>query len=130
MPSDESGEFTYLANGGRNTVDYIVGSPTVWQTTTHFEVIINDTRYCTVGVDFDHKPLRLQLSIDCSFVEPQHTVETKKFLPRFKYDKSKFEEYEFALAANLGNLWIVDLIVHLGGYGLADLLQQCVGVAT
>jgi hypothetical protein len=25
-----SGEFTCLANGGRNTLDYIVGSPVVW----------------------------------------------------------------------------------------------------
>jgi hypothetical protein len=50
------------------------------------------------------------LSIDCSFVEPQHTIETKKFLLRFKYDKSKVEEYQLALRANLGNLWVVDSI--------------------
>ncbi len=42
-----------------------------------------------LGGDSDHKPLRLRLSIDYSFVEPQHTIETKKFLPRLKYDKSK-----------------------------------------
>jgi hypothetical protein len=28
---DKSGEFTCLANGGRNIVDYIVDSPVVWQ---------------------------------------------------------------------------------------------------
>jgi hypothetical protein len=76
-PGDESGEFTCLANGGRNTIDYIVGSPAIWQTTTHFEVIIDDTRYCAMGGDFDHMPLRLRLNIDCTFVEPQHTIVTK-----------------------------------------------------
>jgi hypothetical protein len=40
-----------------------------------------------MGGDFDHMLLRLQLSIDYSFVEPQHMIVTKKFLPRFKYDK-------------------------------------------
>jgi hypothetical protein len=30
MPGDKSGEFTCLANGGHNTFDYIVGSPTIW----------------------------------------------------------------------------------------------------
>ncbi len=75
------GEFTCLANGGRSTVDYIVGSLAIWQDATHFEVIIDDTRYCTMGGDSDHKPLRLRLSIDCTFVEPQHIVVTKKFLP-------------------------------------------------
>ncbi len=29
-PSDQSREFTCLANGGRSTVDYIVGSLVVW----------------------------------------------------------------------------------------------------
>jgi hypothetical protein len=29
-----------------------------------------------MGGDFDHRPLRLQLSINYSFVEPQHTVVT------------------------------------------------------
>jgi hypothetical protein len=48
-PGDESREFTCLANGGRNIIDYIVGSPTVWQVATHFEVIIDDTHYCSVG---------------------------------------------------------------------------------
>jgi hypothetical protein len=43
-------------------------------------------------------------------------------LPRFKYDKSKVEEYQFALIMNLGNLWVVDSIGHLGAHGLADLL--------
>jgi hypothetical protein len=90
---DELREFTCLANGGRNTIDYIVGSFTIWQAATHFEVIIDDTYYCTMGGDFDHKLLRLQLNIDCNFVKPQHTIETKKFFPRFKYDKSKVEEY-------------------------------------
>ncbi len=90
---DELGEFTCLENGGRSIVDYIVGSLAVWQAITHLEVIINDTRYCAMGGDFDHRPLRLRLSIDCSFVEPQHMVVIKKFLPKFKYDKSKAEEY-------------------------------------
>jgi hypothetical protein len=67
-----------LANGGCSIVDYIVGSPAIWQAATHLEVIINDTRYYAMGGDFDHKPLRLRLSINCTFVEPQHTVVTKK----------------------------------------------------
>jgi hypothetical protein len=49
-------------------------------------------------------------------------VITKKFLPRFKYDKSKVEKYQLALIANLENLWVVDLIGHLGADELADLL--------
>jgi hypothetical protein len=92
-PSDKLREFTCLANGGRNTVDYIVGSPTIWQAATHLEVIIDDTRYCAMGGDSDHMPLCLQLNINCTFVEPQHTTITKKFLPKFKYDKSKVEQY-------------------------------------
>jgi hypothetical protein len=68
------------------------------------------------------------LTIDYNFVEPQHTIVTKRFLPRFKYDKSKVEEYQLALIANLGNLWVVNSIGHLRADGLADLLQQCVGV--
>jgi hypothetical protein len=68
-----------LANGGRNIVDYIVGSPVVWQAATHFEVIIDDTRYYMVGGDSDHRLLCLRLSINCSFVEPQHMVETNFF---------------------------------------------------
>jgi hypothetical protein len=79
-----------LVNGGRSTVDYIVGSLAVWQIATHLEVIIDDTCYRAMGGDSDHRPLRLRLNIDCSFVELQHTVVTKKnFLPRFNYDKSK-----------------------------------------
>ncbi len=93
MPGDESGEFTCLANGGHNIVDHIVGSLVVWQVVTHFKVIIDDTRYCTVGGNSNHKSLRLRLSINCSFVELQHMVEIKKFLPRFKYNKSKAEKY-------------------------------------
>ncbi len=31
---------------------------------------------------------------------------------------------------SLGNLWVVDSIRHLGADELANLLQQCVGVAT
>jgi len=46
-----------------------------------------------MGGDFDHMPLRLRLSIDYNLVEPQHMVVTKKFLPKFKSDKSKVEEY-------------------------------------
>jgi hypothetical protein len=129
-PGDELGEFTCLANGGRNIVDYIVGSPTIWQAATHLEVIIDDTRYCAMGGNFDHKSLRLQLTINYNFVEPQHTVVMKNFLPRFKYDKSKVEEYQLALTTSLGNLWVVDSIGHLGVDMLADLLQQCMGVAT
>ncbi len=92
--SDEPGEFTCLVNGGRSTIDYIVGSLAVWQVATHLEVIIDDTCYCAMGGDSDHRPLRLRLNINCSFVELQHTVVTKKnFLPRFNYDKSKVKEY-------------------------------------
>jgi hypothetical protein len=72
-PGDELKEFTCLANGGCNTIDY--------------------ARYCAMGGDSDHMLLCLRLSIDCDFVEPQHMVVTKKFLPKFKYDKSKVEEY-------------------------------------
>jgi hypothetical protein len=78
MPSDESGEFIYLANVGHNNVNYIVGSLVVWQVVTYFEVTIDDTRYCTIGGGFNHRLLCLRLNIDCSFVEPQPTVETKK----------------------------------------------------
>jgi hypothetical protein len=116
-----------LANAGRSTIDYIVGSPTVWQDATHLKVIINDTCYCAMGGDSDHMPLHLWLSIDCNFVEPQQTVVTKQLLLRFKYDKSKVEEYQLALTVSFGNLWVVDSIRHLGADGLADLLQQCVG---
>jgi hypothetical protein len=80
---DESGEFICLANGGHNNVDYIIGSLVVWQVATHFEVIIDDTRYYTIGGDSDHRLLCLLSNINCNFVEPQHTIETKKFLPRF-----------------------------------------------
>jgi len=55
--------------------------------------MIDDTRYRAMGGDSNHKPLRLRLSVDYSFVEPQHTVVTKKKLLGFKYDKSKAEEY-------------------------------------
>ncbi len=112
-----------MTNGGRNTIDYIVGSPTIWQAATYLEVIIDDTCYRAMGGDSDHRPLHLQLNIDCSFVEPQHTVVTKKFfLPRFNYDKSKVEEYHLALTASLGNLWVANSIGHLGVDELADLL--------
>jgi hypothetical protein len=57
-------------------------------------------------------------------------VVTKKFLPRFNYDKSKVEEYQLALTTSLGNLWVVNSIGHLGADELVDLLQQCVGAAT
>jgi hypothetical protein len=73
-PSDELGEFTYLVNGGRSIIDYIVGSPTICQAATHLKVIIDDTYYCAMGGDFDHMSLRLWLSIDYSFVEPQHRL--------------------------------------------------------
>jgi len=33
---------------GGSIVNYIVGSPAVWQTTIDLEVIINDTRYCVM----------------------------------------------------------------------------------
>jgi hypothetical protein len=73
--------------------------------------------------DSDHRLLRLRLTINCSFIEPQHTVVTKNFLPRFKYDKSKVEEYQLALTMSLGNLWVADLIGHLAVDKLVDLLQ-------
>jgi hypothetical protein len=76
-------------------------------------VIIDDTRYCAMGGDFDHKLLHLRLSIDCNFVESQHAIITKKILPRFKYDKLKVEKYQLALTTNVGNMWVVDLIRHL-----------------
>ncbi len=108
------GEFTYLANGGRNTVNYIVGSPAIWQAATYLEVIIDDTCYRAMGGNSDHRPLRLWLNINCNFVEPQHTVVTKKFfLPRFNYDKSKVEKYQLALTVSLGNL----LLIRLGIWG-------------
>jgi hypothetical protein len=47
----------------------------------------------------------------------------KKFLPKVKYDKSKAKEYQLALTTNLANLWIVELIRHLGADGLTDQLQ-------
>ncbi len=119
-----------MANGGRSTVDYIVGSPTIWQAATHLEVIIDNTCYCAMGGDFDHKQLCLRLNINCTFVEPQHTVVTKKFLPRFKYDKSKVEQYQLALTMSLGNLWVANSTGHLGVDGLTELLQQCVGAVT
>jgi hypothetical protein len=62
------------------------------------------------------------LNIDYNFVESQHKVVTKKFLPRFKYDKSKAEEYQLALTTSFGNLSVVDSIGHLGANGLVDLL--------
>jgi hypothetical protein len=48
----------------------------------------------------------------------------------FKYDKSKVEKYQLALTTSLKNLWVADLIGHLGANGLNDLLQQCMGAAT
>jgi hypothetical protein len=89
-----------LTNGGCSTVNYIVGSPAIWQAATHLEVIIDDTRYCAMGGDSNH----MSLNINCSFVEPQHIVVTNFFLTKFKYDKSKDEEYQLALIANLGHM--------------------------
>jgi hypothetical protein len=74
-----------------------------------------------MGGDSDNMPLHLRLNIDCNFVEPQCTVVTGKFLSRFKYDKSKVKEYQLALIANLGNMWVVESIRHLGANGLVDL---------
>ncbi len=119
-----------MANGGRSVVDYIIGSPVVWQVAIHLKVIIDDTRYRAMGGDSDHKSLCLRLNIDCSFVKPQHTVVTNKFLLRFNYDKSKVEKYQLALAASLGNMWVVNSIGHLGVDELTNLLQQCVGATT
>ncbi len=121
-PNDKSREFICLANGGRNTVDYILGSPAIWQITRHLEVIIDDTRYCTMGGDSNHRLLRLRSNIDYTFVEPQHIVVAKKLLPKFKYDKSKVEEYQLALTMSLGNLWVPNSIGHLGADGLTDLM--------
>jgi len=122
-PGDKLKEFTCLANGGRNTFDYIISSPAIWQVATHFKVLIDDTCYYAMGGDSDHKLLRLRFNIDCSFVEPQHTIETKKILTRFKYDKSKVKKYQLAITMSLRNLWVVDLIGHLGVDGLTDMLQ-------
>ncbi len=121
-PRDESREFTWLANGGHNTIDYIIGSFVIWQVTTHFEVIIDDICYCVIGGDSDHMPLRLRLSINCSFVEPQHTIVTNFFWPRFKYDKSKAKKYQLVVTTSLGNLWVVNSIGYLGADRLTDLL--------
>ncbi len=85
-------------------------------------MIIDDTCYYAMGGDSNRSSLRLWLNIDCNFFEPQHMVIIRKFLPRFKYDKSKVKEYQFALIMNLGNLWVVDLIRHLGADGLVDLV--------
>ncbi len=127
-PGDESREFTCLENGGRNNVDYIIGSHVIWQVVTHLEVIIDDTCYCAMGGDSNQRLLHLRSNIDYNFVEPQHTIATKKFLPMFKYDKSKAKKYQLALTTSLGNLWVVELIGHLGVDELVDLLQQCMGV--
>ncbi len=75
-----------------------------------------------MGGDFDHKLLRLRLNINYNFVKPQHIVVIKKFLLRFKYDKSKVKEYQLALIVSLGNLWVVDSIGHLKEDELVDLL--------
>jgi hypothetical protein len=101
-----------LTNGRHSIIDYIVGSLAIWQVVTHLKVIIDDTRYWAMGGNSDHMSLHLRLN----FV-------TKKILPRFKYDKSKVEEYQLALTTNLGNMWVVNLVGHLGAKGLADLLQ-------
>ncbi len=69
-----------MANGGRTIVSYIVCSCAIWQTVTHLEMIIDDTHYCAMGGDFDHKSLRLWLNINYIFVEPQHIVVTKNIL--------------------------------------------------
>jgi hypothetical protein len=81
-----------------------------------------------MGGDSNHRPLCLRLSIDYTFVKPQHIVVTIFFLLRFKYDKSKVEKYQLALIMSLGNLWVANSTGHLGADRLADLLQQCVGV--
>jgi hypothetical protein len=112
-----------LANGGHNTVDYIVRSFAIWQNVTHLEVIINDTCYHAMGGDSNHRLLRPWLSIDCNFVEPQHIIITKKFLPNFKYNKSKVEKYQFALIVSFGNMWVADSIRHSGADELVDLLR-------
>ncbi len=103
-------------------LDYIISSHIIWQATTHLEVIMHDTRYCAMGGDSNHRPLRLELNINYTFVEPQHIIVIKKILPRFKYDKSKVEKYQLALTTNLGNLWVVNSIGHLGANGLLDVL--------
>ncbi len=85
-------------------------------------MIIDDTHYCAMGGDSNHRSLSLQLSIDCTFDEPQHTIVTRKFLLRFKYDQSKVEKYQLTLTTSLGNLWVANSIGHLGANGLTDLL--------
>jgi hypothetical protein len=81
-----------------------------------------------MGGDSDHRLLRQRLSIDYTFVEPQHIIVTRNFLPRFKYDKSKVEKYQLVVTTSLKNLWVANSTGHLGANGLTDLLQQCVGV--
>jgi hypothetical protein len=78
-----------LENGGHKIINYIISSPIVGQVVTHLEVIVDDTHYRKMGGNSNHRPLRLRLSIDCNFVEPQHTIITHFFLLKFKYDKSK-----------------------------------------
>ncbi len=63
------------------------------------------------------------MSIDGTFVESQHRVVIRIFLPRFKYDKSNVEKYQLVLTTSLGNLWVANLTRHLGANKLADLLQ-------
>jgi hypothetical protein len=67
-PSDELGEFTCLANGRHNTVNYIIGLAIIWQVITHIEVIINDTRYCAMGVDSHYMLLHLRLNINLALL--------------------------------------------------------------
>jgi hypothetical protein len=80
-------------------------------------VRIDDPHYYAMGGNFDHILLCLWLRIDCSFVELEHTIVANLFLPRFKYDKSKAEEYQLALIESFGNLWVTDSIGHLGHMG-------------
>jgi hypothetical protein len=41
----------------------------------------------------------------------------------FKYDKLKAEKYKLVVITSFGNLWVVDLIKHLGANGLANMLK-------
>jgi hypothetical protein len=79
--------------GGTTLSIILLAHFVVWQVATHLEVIIDDTCYRAMGGDSNHMLLRLQLNINCSFVEPQHTVVTNFFVPKFNYDKSIVEEY-------------------------------------
>ncbi len=68
-PMTNQGSSLVWQMGGVTLSYFIVSSYVIWQAATHLEVIIDDIRYCATGGNFDHRSLRLQLNIDCTFVE-------------------------------------------------------------